>query len=171
MNTDGGAAITHTPIEGGNCSGWTYCQKNPDDPKCKQSDPTVDCATEPTHPACPPATPEGGFDCGLCLNNDYKAAHPECAQCVSTLDYCFDDDPTALLEKKGSVYLFPGTPAEKMAHDVCYGWDDAVKGFSAVVQVACGPNNTFFFSQPYACADASKPGVTLVCNDGMCVAK
>ncbi len=149
----------------------TDCSKTPDDPNCKTLPPTLDCTKTPDDPKCKvpvdcgktPDDPaclkpaKGGFSCDDPVNKDNP-------QCKTTQDYCYDDDPTNDGAVAGKAVLFPGTPQEKSATDTCIEFNGAQ--FTAVLQVSCGPNNTFFFKKSACPAQASKG-----CVNGACVPK
>jgi hypothetical protein len=129
------------------------CVKTPDDPLCK---PKVDCSKTPDNPACPKPA-KGGFSCDDPVNKNDP-------QCKSTKDYCYDNDVGNDLFAKGTAVVFPGTPQEQSATDTCVEFDGLK--FTAVLQVSCGPNNTFFLKKAI-CPSLTTNG----CDNGICVPK
>ncbi len=152
VDNNGAPMVTHQPITTGNCAGWAYCQDpaNQAKPECANATPQND--------------PSGGFDCAPCAANTYAAQHPECAQCTQTIEYCFDDDTPNQIQVKGKVVKFPGIKGkEAMGHDLCIGLDKNTGVYTGVMEVACGPNLTFYYSSS-ACPPTMKG-----CVDGACV--
>ncbi|PIR21621.1 MAG: hypothetical protein COV45_02445, partial [Deltaproteobacteria bacterium CG11_big_fil_rev_8_21_14_0_20_47_16] len=135
------------------CVNVLDCTKTPTDPLCKI---TVDCSKTPDNPACP-KKPTGGFSCD-------NPANQNDPQCKESLNYCYDNDVSNDPNIKGTAVIFPSTPKEKSTSDTCVDFDG--KKFTAVLQVACGPNNTFFFEK-VACAIETTNG----CENGECVPK
>lgn len=185
-NVGGKASITHTPIESQVCKLSKLCTEKPNDPQCVT--PTLDCSKTPEHPSCKklpagldctktpndPACkikidctktpddplckpPKGGFSCDDPANKDDP-------QCKTSQDYCYDDDASNDASVIGTAVVFPGTPQQKSATDTCVDFDG--KQFTAVLQVTCGPNTTFFYKKT-ACPTPTSKG----CINGICEPK
>lgn len=150
---DGGIAkITHTPIT---ATLQCFCGANPTDSKCQNPSTPGGGSTPPTPGGSTPPKPIGGFDCNDPANfND--------PQCKESLEYCIDDDIQNDKFTKGTAVLYPGTSFEKMASDTCAEYDLTTLQFTAVLQVACGPNKTFYY-QKSACPLTGKG-----CSNGTC---
>lgn len=151
----GKAAISHVTIINAVCGNTAFCLKYPADPKCQTPIPPKDGGgggggTTP---------PTGGFSCDDPANKDDP-------QCQKSIDYCVDDDKLNEKMTKGTAVIYPATPQEKMASDTCVELDLMTGKFTAVLQVACGPNLTFFY-QKEICPLATTDG----CKNGACVPK
>lgn len=152
-NVDGKAAISHVTIINAVCGNTAFCLKYPADPKCLTPIPPAGGGGGGTTP------PTGGFSCDDPANKDDP-------QCQKSIDYCVDDDKVNDKMTKGTAVIYPGTPQEKMASDTCVELDFSTGKFTAVLQVACGPNLTFFY-QKEICPLATTDG----CKNGTCVPK
>lgn len=187
VNTNGTAKIVHEAIDSPSCKLTKLCtekptdpqcvkpvldcSKTPDNPLCKQLPPALDCSKTPNDPQCKvpldctktpdnPACPKpakGGFSCD-------DPANKNDPQCKTSQDYCYDDDTGNDIALFGSAVVFPGTPQQMSATDTCVEFNGS--SYTAVLQVACGPNTTFFFKKA-SCPTQTSKG----CVNGVCVPK